>query len=256
MFLKSLWFVGFVPPIASFSALGGHALSPAFRRTPHQLQMVSLETTLAEIDSLWQTFPYTAAAVVCGFKASAADLVAQSSTWLSSPATNEDADTSTTSCPTDEQTPSSSLSKPVTLDPKRNLAFLLYGVLYQGIAQEYIFNSLYPHWFGDGTEWSVVLTKVLFVLLIQTTLLTLPCAYVLKGLVEDNQTLQSALFKYISDIQERGLLTKNFMLWGPILCLTFTSVPEHWRVSFVALVSFFWIIILSAIAAAEPADAS
>jgi hypothetical protein len=41
-------------------------------------------------------------------------------------------------------------------DHKRNTAFLLYGALYHGMAHEYIFNHLYPMWFGTGTELAVV----------------------------------------------------------------------------------------------------
>ena len=35
---------------------------------------------------------------------------------------------------------------------KRNAAFIAYGGLYQGIAQYYIFNKLFPLLFGDGTD--------------------------------------------------------------------------------------------------------
>ena len=217
------------------------------RSIPPRVLRMTPETAFSEIDTLWQSFPYAAAAVVCGFKASAADWVAQSTEESENAVDTEHNMESTTT--TSSFFPS---------DHRRNLAFLLYGVLYQGIAQEYIFNDLYPVWFGDGTEWTVVITKVLFNLLIQTTLLTLPCAYILRALVaeggddHDQTLIQAAGQKYWTDIRQQGLLTKNFMLWGPMMCLTFTCVPEHWQVTFVASVSFFWIIILSSITAREP----
>lgn len=37
------------------------------------------------------------------------------------------------------------------------------------------------------------------------------------------------------------------MLWGPVQRLTFSIVPDHLRITFIAAVSFFWLIILSTI---------
>jgi Mpv17 / PMP22 family len=188
---------------------------------------------LSQLDTFWQTCPYQAAALVCGFKGSLADVIAQSTADV-------DVDV--------DHTP----------DLKRNAVFLLYGALYQGLVHEYVFNTLYPAWFGTGTELSVVLVKVLFNLLIQTTLVTLPVAYLLKAVILDmhsssssNNPLQAALDKYWQDIQHQHLLTKCFALWGPVQCITFSIVPEHYRVTFIALVSFFWLILLSHISNAE-----
>ena len=38
------------------------------------------------------------------------------------------------------------------LEFRRNLAFILYGGLYQGMAQEIIFNDVFPIIFGDGVR--------------------------------------------------------------------------------------------------------
>jgi hypothetical protein len=56
-----------------------------------------------------------------------------------------------------------------------------------------------------------------------------------------------ALRRYFDDIKNHGLLKKYVTLWGPVQCLTFSVIPEHFRVSFIAVVSFFWLIILSSI---------
>ena len=53
--------------------------------------------------------------------------------------------------------------------------------------------------------------------------------------------------KYIHDIQHQALLQKAFAIWGPVQCLTLSVIPEHYRVTFIALVSFFWLILLSPI---------
>ena len=38
-------------------------------------------------------------------------------------------------------------------------------------------------------------------------------------------------------------------IWGPVQCLTFGVVPEHLRIAFIAVVSFFWLIIFSSLTA-------
>ncbi|CAB9518321.1 expressed unknown protein [Seminavis robusta] len=213
------------------------------------------------MDTFWQTCPYTAAALVCGVKASAADMIAQKSVLT----------------PTQEEpTVVVEVEEEFDLDVKRNVAFLLYGSLYQGMVHEFVFNHLYPVWFGTGIDLQIVLTKVSFNLFIQTTLVTLPVAYILKALVnqvatdsdsqqeststqpaqsqpqlqvktQEPKVLQSAFDKYWHDIQHQNLLGKCFAIWGPVQCLTFTVIPEHYRVTFIAMVSFFWLIILSQI---------
>jgi hypothetical protein len=44
-----------------------------------------------------------------------------------------------------------------------------------------------------------------------------------------------------------NLLLKYWMIWGPAQTFNFMVVPQHLRVVFVALVSFFWVYLLSMI---------
>ena len=60
---------------------------------------------------------------------------------------------------------------PAKFDAKRNIAFTVYGAVYQGMAQEFIYNHMYAVWFGVGTNVKTVLSKVLFDLLIQVSTL-------------------------------------------------------------------------------------
>jgi protein Mpv17 len=174
---------------------------------------------LSIVNNFYQTSPYVAAALTCGTKACAADYVAQ------------------------KRAPASG-----NIDAARTIAFLVYGAIYQGMAQEFIYNHLYPLWFGTESTVAVVLKKVFFDLLIQTTLVTLPIAYLTKAAIYRHSP-QQGLGRYWHDIWENGLLTKYFLLWGPVQCITFSIVPEHLRVSFIAVVSFFWLIVLSTVSA-------
>jgi protein Mpv17 len=130
------------------------------------------------------------------------------------------------------------------------VAYLLYGSLYQGVAQEYIYNHLYPVWFGAGNNIQTVFSKVAFDVTIQTCFVTLPIAYLAKASIFQ-YSAGEAFRRYWDDIRNHGLLKKYISLWAPVNSLTFSVIPVHYRVSFIAFVSFFWLIILSSIASRQ-----
>ena len=214
--------------------------------TSTQLQAATLSTLLSGIDVFFQTSPYTAAALVCGIKASAADGVAQFQEYKETRSKATTTSQRSRSKTKSESSSSSSSNTEENVDVRRNVAFITYGALYQGITQEFIYNHLYPIWFGTGTGILTVLSKVSFSLLIQTTLLTLPSLYIIKSIIE-RQSIQQAITKYWYDIQYQQLLQKFYILWGPVLSLTFSVIPQPYRVTFIAIISFFWLIILSGI---------
>ena len=162
--------------------------------------------------------------IISAVKASAADLVAQRSAVVT--AVKE--------------------RSPVNL--RRNLAFLFYGGLYQGIFQEFLYNTFYPFLFGNGRGPATALKKVMFDLLLTAPFLCLPMAYLIKALVF-KQSLKDGVKKYIHDVKNNALLIKFWKVWAPVQSMTFTIVPTHLRISFVACFSFFWLILLSSISA-------
>jgi Mpv17 / PMP22 family len=204
----------------------------------------SYANVVQAIDVFWRTNPFAAAAIICGVKASAADYVAQRRQIKSKRNSNKIKKKNTSIVVAVGENENNNNAK---ADLRRNFAFILYGSLYQGMAQEFIYNHLYPVWFGTGTDPTTVLVKVVFDVTLQTTLVTLPIAYLAKALIF-NYSWQEALARYTDDIQNHGLLKKYISLWFPVNCLTFSVVPEYLRVSWIAFVSFFWLIILSSIA--------
>jgi protein Mpv17 len=185
-----------------------------------------LSEAFLTVENFYITSPYVAAAITCGVKASAADFVAQKRQIRKR----------------EEVTG----SVKTTFQSARNVAFLIYGALYQGVAQEFIYNDLYPMWFGTSSMPLIVLKKTAFDVFVQTPLLTLPIAYFFKAIVFQHSPIE-AIRRYVEDVTKKGLLQKYVLLWAPVQCLTFSVVPPHLRISFIAFVSFFWLIIFSSV---------
>ena len=189
----------------AFSRLQSHSTLPHLRKIktansvprggsmtpPAEANSIALRSSLiSAIDSFYQTMPLTSAFVTCGLKASAADAVAQKSQAAKDRASE------------DEISP---------FQKKRNFAFLMYGGLYQGMAQEIIFNELFPLLFGKGTDMYTVASKVLFDSLVVTPLVCLPVAYIVKSVIFQ-YSLKEAFNRYTADITKNGLLFKYWRL--------------------------------------------
>ena len=218
---------------------------PLQRNGSTKLQGTFLITAAAAADAFWKNSPYTAAAVVCGIKASAADFVAQRRHYKKRIKSGEDLDVVM------NEDGSLSVKELEKVNLQRNMAYILYGSMYQGLAQEFIYNHIYPALFGAGTDLVTVASKVMFNMIFQTTLVTLPIAYMSKAMIF-RYSLKEAFRRYIDDIKHHKLLVKFYMLWLPVMSLAFSIIPEHFQVTFIAMVSFFWLIILSSIANKAP----
>ena len=176
----------------------------------------------AAIGTFYKNSPLASAFVTCAIKGSAADFVAQSKTQRVSHG-------------------GSIGLAPMQFQLKRNLAFLLYGGIYQGLGFEFFYNILFPKLFGDS-----IAKKVFASMFVLTPCVTLPLAYLFKAMVLQD-SLQNALNQYKSDVMEKGLLSKYWLMWIPLQTLSFAVVPQHFRISFIAAFSFFWMILFSII---------
>jgi protein Mpv17 len=205
---------GFVP---ATSRVG----KPTFTTT--SLKAFDIAGTTSAIDAFYHTQPYAAAFMTCGFKASAADLVVQRQ--------NDDEVTEK--------------RKALDFDFQRNVGFLLYGGIYQGCAQEYLYNTFFPSVFGDSQSWVTVLEQVAVDMIVLTPFMCLPVAYMTKALIAADENVVDGLHKYVSHVQNEGLLLRYWSIWAPVQVLTFGFVPTHLRIPFIAFVSFFWLMILS-----------
>jgi hypothetical protein len=249
----------------------------------------SIDEAVANIDTFYKTAPYASAFVTCGAKATAADILAQKTeTPSGSKESHEDSiksigeehvsathanaahDFMTTTLAAISQNRNKNQSLQTNVNPQnapilanngdtkskieiqRTIAFLLYGGFYQGMAQQYIYSTLFPLWFGtdEATNINTLLTKVFFDNAIVSVCVCLPIAYLTKAIIF-GKTFQDGLDKYVEDITTRNLLFRYWSIWIPAQFCTFGVVPEHLRIAFVAFVSFFWLLILSSVSANE-----
>ena len=285
----------FLHEVSSFSQLPTTAVPAGIHTTTAQtfsrsrtrpLNAFVLDTasTASVIDTFFQTQPELAAFTVCSFKASAADILAQKKEESSSIAADEhgalpeNLSIATTS-PLSQNSALLSSTLPINddadqqkaeiedagksataiqgIDFQRNLGFLMYGGLYTGVAQHYLYNYVYPMLLGVDESPTLVLEKVLVDNLIAAPFLCLPVAYAFKAAFTAEsgnlsfETMKDGLKKYIQDVTDQGLLFKYWSIWLPVQFLTFGVIPEQYRVPFVAMVSFFWMAILSTLSNAD-----
>ena len=146
---------------------------------------------------------------------------------------------------------------PGRFDVRRNIAMVLYGGIVSGVCVECMYGHVFPLIFrSEGSMgvvggWGGSLFRAMRMTIldecVNAPLLWLPPAYVAQAIVYRTPK-REALRKYLTDVREHGLLTKYWSLWIPMSIVNFSIVPLHFRVAFVAFVSFFWMIILSLVA--------
>lgn len=177
------------------------------------LKMVAEFTTL--VASFYKGYPLLAGFATASFKAGIADRLAQ---WKDV-------------CQT-------------KFNGRRNIAMILYSGLILGVSAEIMYNRIFPIIFGTQASTARVFKMVLFDAFFNAPLIWLPPAYLAQALIY-RYPFRKAWNKYMVDVRENHLLTKYWSLWLPVQFLNFSIVPAHYRVAFVAFVSFFWMIVLS-----------
>jgi len=133
-------------------------------------------------------------------------------------------------------------------DVRRNIAMVLYSGTVLGMLCSIMYNKVFPLLFAGTLDPLTLAVKMtLFDGFINAPLIWLPPAYIAQALIY-KYPKREAIQKYITDVKENGLLTKYWSVWLPCSFTNFLFVPAHFRVAFVAAVSFFWMIILSLVA--------
>jgi hypothetical protein len=132
-------------------------------------------------------------------------------------------------------------------DVRRNIAMVLYSGTVLGMLCSIMYNKIFPLLFAGTDPLKLAVKMTLFDGFVNAPLIWLPPAYIAQALIY-KYPKREAIQKYITDVKENGLLTKYWSVWIPCSFINFLFVPAHFRVAFVAAVSFFWMIILSLVA--------
>jgi len=185
----------------------------------------SLAVTLDDVNFFYETFPVQASVLTCSVKASVADGIAQVKA-------------------------SNAKGNEIDLEFRRNVAYIIYGGIFIGLMCQLEYNIFFPWLFGTEQSLQLVAEKVLFDTFVSAPTLWLPPAYIIKALVFDYPVRES-MEQYIDDIRNKGLLIKYWMIWVPAQTISFSVVPDHLRVAFMASISFFWFILLSSISSSS-----
>jgi hypothetical protein len=252
-----------------------------------------LEVAASAFDDFFRTQPFLSAFLACSVKASAADFLAQTSSKEEEEEQQEEPQHGNKSKAADStKSSSSSTSSPhqttsfgnPAVNVHQNLAFLLYGGLYQGMFLQFLYLVVYPCLFGES-EYRIILS-VCSDIFCFGPFVTLPIAYILRAIMDDDgstmitfedhphdepslgapqqtsgssttnsssihESFQQGIAKYKNHVATQGLLFTYWSIWGPAQSLNFGFVPEHYRVFFVAFISFFWVYLLSGISSQQ-----
>jgi hypothetical protein len=178
------------------------------------------QTTAGAIGAFYETWPLFAGALTCGAKASAADFVAQLNTASNNKVEMIPVTTSksmSTLAATRAGVSSRSrfdFENSFRFEVPRNVAFIVYGVLYQGIFQHFLYNMWFPRWFGDNSNLHTVTIKVIFDSLVIVPTLCWPIAYCITAFVAGGD-FELGMKKYFHDLKHTSLFKNFCLIWIP-----------------------------------------
>ena len=210
-----------------------------------------LPMSFTDVSNFYADFPLQAAVLTCGVKASVADGIAQARPIAIKQKQQQKHDNNKEN-PTfiDFSTLSSSNYSTSSwiddLEFRRNIAYIIYGGIFIGALCHYEYDVLFPILFGTEHNLVTSIKEVLFDNFVTAPIVWLPPAYFVKAVMY-NYSLTEGLNRYINDITKNGLLKKYWTVWLPAQSVSFTVVPDHLRVVFMACVSFFWFILFSTV---------
>ena len=253
-------------PVAPTSLVTNQQSSITRKSPSTSLRYMSLE----QVSDFYQNFPLQSAVLTCGVKASVADTIAQVK-----PQIEENNNKNSEIVLAEEshhtkklsQLKSSSIQKPtektnrIDWQARRNLAYVLYGGIFVGVMSHVEYRYVFPFLFGDEKTPAITTAKVFFDNLIAAPIMWLPPAYFIKAWVygSDDDKSSEGIFaeglkKYLVDVRENNLLWQYWAIWFPAQSVSFSVVPDHLRVAFMASISFFWFILFSTVSSQGDAE--
>ena len=226
--------------------------------------------SLEQVSDFYQNFPLQSAVLTCGVKASVADTIAQVKPQIeennskNSPTTSQDELQTLPQMESSNTEPMTKKTNRIDWEARRNLAYVLYGGIFVGVMSHVEYSCVFPFLFGNEKTTAITIEKVFFDNLIAAPIMWLPPAYFIKAWVygsDDDDSgkkgiLAEGLEKYLVDVKENNLLWKYWAIWFPAQSVSFSFVPDHLRVAFMASISFFWFILFSTVSSQGDVEAT
>jgi len=135
------------------------------------------------------------------------------------------------------------VEKKERLDLRRNVSFAVFSGAYLGIGQHLVYNVAFARIFGAGTDLSTALKKVVADSTVHVPMIYLPLYYPFETVVMGKGGVIDGFKRYKEDAP--AVLSTYWSMWPPVHALSFSVVPQELRISFVACVSFVWLVYLS-----------
>lgn len=131
-----------------------------------------------------------------------------------------------------------------TFDKRRLLAMGLFSGAFTGCAYHGLFNVLFPRLFGTARSASILLQKAAADGVIIFPFLYMPTFFFFDELCRFG-SLQGLVRRWTDEI---GKAMQHYVkIWPATMLIVFSVVPVELRVSFIASVSFAWLVILSCV---------
>ena len=129
----------------------------------------------------------------------------------------------------------------------------VFGGIYCGMGQHYLYNSLYPRILGASQSVGTASAKIAAECFVTNPFVAMPLYYVSKSLIEGEGSVLQGLLQYRRDAWQ---VFKEFCItWGPAHIVTFGIVPPQFRVAWVATVSVAWLSRMSYVSHREELEA-
>lgn len=128
------------------------------------------------------------------------------------------------------------------VDGRRLLAVALFSGCFTGCAYHFIFNVTFPRIFGLSKSLATVSMKALADASLIFPFLYMPIFYSFDEFFRHG-TISSVPSRWFNDVS--SCLQEYAKIWPATMLCVFSVVPPDLRVSFIAGVSFMWLILLS-----------
>jgi len=130
------------------------------------------------------------------------------------------------------------------IDHRRILAMALFSGTFCGCCYHYIFNIAFPRVFGTAKSLGAILKQTGMDGVLVFPFFYMPTFYVINDGVRLG-SLSGVTQRWLEEIG--GSMQEYVKVWPATMLCVFTVVPVELRVSFIASVSFAWLIVLSVI---------